>query len=44
MGKEIKLLVDTDVCPRCENSKISYSHPECRECGFVADQAEVVWG
>lgn len=44
MGKEIKLLVDSDVCPRCENSKISYAQPACSECGYVADQAEVVWG
>lgn len=44
MGKEIKLLLDTDICPFCENSKISYAHPLCEKCGFVADKNIIVWG
>jgi hypothetical protein len=44
MGKEIKLLLDTNVCPHCENSKISHSSPRCEGCGYVVDQTIVSWG
>lgn len=44
MGKEIKLLLDTNVCPHCENSPISVHNPQCEKCGYVADQNIVSWG
>lgn len=44
MGKEIKLLLDTNVCPHCENSPISLHDPQCKGCGYVADQNIVSWG
>ncbi len=44
MGREIKLLLDTNVCPHCENSPISLHHPQCERCGYVADQSIVSWG
>ena len=44
MGREIKLLLDSDVCPHCENSKISFAHPRCEACGFVVDNNVVAWG
>ncbi|HLP43406.1 MAG TPA: hypothetical protein VK465_18025 [Fibrobacteria bacterium] len=44
MGREIKLLLDTNVCPHCENSKISHSSPRCEGCGYVIDQNIVTWG
>src|SRR5271157_1422849 len=33
LGKEVKILLDTDVCPNCEEGKVSDSHPRCRKCG-----------
>jgi ribosomal protein L37E len=44
MGREVKLLVDTNVCPRCEEGAISLHHPHCDHCGFVAEENLVVWG
>ena len=44
MGREIKLLLDTNVCPHCENSPISLHNPQCEKCGYVADQNIVSWG
>jgi hypothetical protein len=44
MGREIKLLLDSDICPHCENSKISFANPHCEACGFVVDGDLVVWG
>jgi hypothetical protein len=44
MGREVKLLVDTNVCPRCEEGAISLHEPQCGHCGFVAEKNLVVWG
>jgi len=44
LGNEIKLLLDTDVCPHCENGKISMNNPKCDQCGFVVSTDIVVWG
>jgi len=44
MGKEIKLLLDTDVCPNCEEGKVSHSNPQCTKCGVMLDGNVVNWG
>jgi len=44
MGKNCKLLLDSDVCPRCEEGKITASQPECSKCGFEVDPSFVTWG
>jgi hypothetical protein len=44
LGSEVKILLDTDVCPHCENGHISSSAPVCDECGFEIDPSIVVWG
>lgn len=44
MGKEVKLLLDTDVCPWCEEGKISMKNPICDKCGHEVDPEMVVWG
>lgn len=44
LGKEVRLLLDSDVCPHCEEGKISMSQPTCRKCGFRVDPAFVTWG
>ena len=44
MGREVKLLLDTDVCPFCEQGKISLTAPLCEKCGHQIDPGTVVWG
>jgi hypothetical protein len=44
MGREVKLLLDTDVCPFCEEGTVSLTRPACDECGQQIDPGTVVWG
>jgi ribosomal protein L37E len=44
MGKEIKLLLDSDVCPFCGIGRVTVSDPVCNQCGFNIDPGTVVWG
>jgi hypothetical protein len=44
MGKEVKLLLDNDVCCFCEEGKVSLTNPVCDKCGQKIDHAIVVWG
>jgi len=44
LGKEVKILLDTDICPNCEEGKVSISKPRCKKCGFVVDPNQVTWG
>lgn len=44
LGKEVKVLLDSDVCPYCEEGHVSISAPECDKCGYHVDPAHVAWG
>ena len=44
LGKEVKILLDTDVCPYCEEGKVSISKPRCKKCGNEVDPSQVTWG
>jgi len=44
LGRDVKLLLDTDVCPFCEEGKVSLSDPACERCGHRVDPETVVWG
>jgi hypothetical protein len=44
LGKNCKVLLDTDECPNCEEGKVTVSKPRCDKCGFVVDPNTVVWG
>jgi hypothetical protein len=44
VGREVKLLLDTDVCPLCEEGKVSRTRPVCDKCGQPIDPGTVVWG
>ncbi len=44
MGQDVKLLLDTDVCPFCEEGKVSLIAPVCDKCGQRIDPGIVVWG
>jgi hypothetical protein len=44
MGKDVKLLLDTDECPYCGEGEVSMSSPICKRCGYEVDLNHVVWG
>jgi hypothetical protein len=44
VGREVKFLLDTDVCPYCEEGKVSMTDPICYKCGHPIDPDQVVWG
>jgi hypothetical protein len=44
LGREVKLLLDTDLCPFCEEGKVSMTDPACAKCGQRIDPDVVVWG
>ena len=43
-GEDIKLLLDTDVCPHCEEGKVTMNSPVCNRCGYEVDPKKIVWG
>jgi len=44
LGQDVKVLLDTDVCPFCEEGRVSISAPVCDKCGFRVEPSDVVWG
>lgn len=44
IGDQVRLLLDSDRCPHCENGAVSASQPKCRECGFAVNPDHVMWG
>jgi hypothetical protein len=44
LGEHCKVLLDADVCPYCENGKVSLSKPTCDQCGYKVDLNVVTWG
>jgi hypothetical protein len=44
LGKDVKVLLDSDVCPRCERGQVTAASPRCSECGFQVDSTIVNWG
>jgi ribosomal protein S27AE len=44
LGVNVKVLLDTDACPNCEDGEVSMSQLTCPKCGFVVDPSYVTWG
>jgi hypothetical protein len=44
LGKQVKMLLDSNVCPNCEKGTVSMTNPKCEECGFEVDLKMVTWG
>jgi hypothetical protein len=44
LGENCRVLLDSDVCPHCEQGKVSLQHPACDRCGWQVDPRWVVWG
>jgi hypothetical protein len=44
LGKNVRILLDTDTCPFCEEGKVTAASPRCNNCGYQVDPSSVVWG
>jgi hypothetical protein len=44
LGKQVKLLIDDDICPWCEEGTVSISNPVCTDCGYGIERDKVIWG
>jgi len=44
MGRQVKLLLDSSVCPNCDEGEVSLAKPVCAKCGFVVDPRMIAWG
>lgn len=44
LGRDCKVLLDSDVCPQCENGSVSMTKPVCDKCGYKVDLNLVTWG
>lgn len=44
LGVNCWALLDSDVCPSCENGKISAASPKCESCGYAVNPKFVRWG
>jgi len=44
LGKEVKILLDSNVCPNCEEATVSIDEPICPKCGYEVDLDIVAWG
>ena len=44
MGKDVKYLIDSDVCPSCSKGKVTSEKLDCDQCGKAVDPSLVSWG
>lgn len=44
LGRDVKLLLDRDTCPHCDQGRLSPQKPKCDKCGFLLNPDFVNWG
>ncbi len=44
LGRDCKVLLDSDTCPHCEQGRVTASEPKCPACGFEVDLSLAAWG
>jgi hypothetical protein len=44
MGKEVKILLDVNLCPHCEEGTMSSKQPICNKCGCEINPDFIYWG
>ena len=44
LGKDCKVLLDSDTCPHCEEGRVTMQKPICDHCGYEVDLKMVTWG
>jgi len=44
LDKQVKLLIDDDICPWCEEGTVSINNPVCTDCGYRIERDTIIWG
>ena len=44
LGKEVKLLIDRNICPHCGKGQVTVQQPTCSSCDTKYDTGIVAWG
>lgn len=44
LGKDCKVLLDSDRCPHCDEGTLTMDKAACDRCGFEVDPDFVTWG
>ena len=44
LGVEVKVLLDTNECPKCREGTVKPDAPCCKQCGFEIEPNLVTWG
>ena len=44
LGKQVKYLLDNDICPMCQEGTVKIDNPVCDSCGYKVEGGKVVWG
>ncbi|MFM7138386.1 MAG: hypothetical protein ACKO1M_15195 [Planctomycetota bacterium] len=44
LGQGCKVLLDSDVCPHCDEGRVTNEHPTCDRCGYRVNPDMVSWG
>jgi hypothetical protein len=44
LGKEVKMLLDENICPYCEQGEVRIENPVCTNCKHEVDKKKVAWG
>jgi hypothetical protein len=44
LGKELKFLIDNDICPHCNEGKVTRTSLVCDQCDFAVDPDLTTWG
>ncbi|MEX0670350.1 MAG: hypothetical protein WD060_07840 [Pirellulales bacterium] len=43
-ARACKVLLDSDVCPHCDEGRVTSENPTCDRCGYRVDPDMVSWG
>ena len=44
LGKQVKYLLDDDICPMCQVGTVTINNPVCSDCGYEVESEKVMWG
>ena len=43
LGKQVKYLLDNDICPMCQEGTVKIDNPVCDSCDYKVEKDKVVW-
>jgi hypothetical protein len=44
LGRNVKVLLDSDICPHCEKGRVAADALKCSKCDYEVDPSTVTWG